>query len=193
MGNLSRLVADVDSLARLALADAELTSFAEYADVTIGISDGRHAIALRVTADGVVATTTDRADVVMVAPEEAWDSCLEARPAPTLHHFLAMRMRVAGTHVAAGTVRSDGDAELVFAQHAHIARRLVELARATLHGEPEPTADPALDRSGIRGRYVPVEIEGRSIELHVEEAGNPSRPALVVLTRRAPTLARGIR
>lgn len=181
MGDLSRLVADADSLARVARADAELTSFAQDADVTIGISGGEHAIALRVAADGVVVADPTGADVVMVAPEEAWDGCLEARPAPTLHHFLAMRMRVEGAHVATGTDRAGGDAELVFAQHAHIARRLVELARAALHGEPKCAADPVLDRSGIRGRYVPVEIEGEVVELHVEEAGDPSHPALVVL------------
>lgn len=187
MGDLARLVAAREAMVARACDDAALRSFAEHADVTIGIAGGEHALALRVHPGGIDDADPSTADAVMLAPEEAWDGCLAARPAPTLHHFLAMRMRVPGARVVVGPQLDSSDqpstpeAELAFAQHAHVARRIVELARATLHGEPELPAAPAIDRSGIRGRHVPVTVEGSTIDLHVEEAGDAALPSILVL------------
>jgi pimeloyl-ACP methyl ester carboxylesterase len=171
---LAALHVHLDTWLHAARQDEQLQSFARAADVCFGLDDGRTRISVRVRAGDV--RTDDVPECVLVAPVDAWAELLSSDPAPTMHHFLAMRMRVDGTRI-------EGD-ELRFAQHAPVIRRLLELARAVVAGAVQRAADPDLNRSGIAGGYVRVELRGAAIDLFVESAG-AGQPLLVLHTAGA--------
>lgn len=103
------------------------------------------------------------------APPDTWLKAL--RMVPPRHHqgLFAMRMRVPEFSVA-------GD-ELAFAQHCHLARRVLECGRWAMAGEAGPVPDhlrPALEEpepAEIRGFYVPVACGGEAFRIHCEQAG----------------------
>lgn len=171
---LAALSGRVDEWLQTAREDAQLRAFARSADVRLGFDDGATRVCVEVR-DGDLRPGAEP-ECVLVAPERAWADLLSSDPAPTTHHFLAMRMRVAGTRV-------DGD-EVRFAQHAHVVRRLLEIARAVVSGPVRRAPDPVLDRPAITGRYVPVELRGARLDLYVESAG-AGRPLLVLHTAGA--------
>lgn len=176
MTGLVSLADRFDHWLALAERDAQLCAFRRGTEVRVGLSDDERSLALAVSPDAVESAC--EADVTLVSTPDAWAQLLSSDPAPTMHHFLAMRMRVEGTRI-------DGD-ELAYAQHAHVIRRLVELAREVVDAPVARADDPAIDRSAIVGGYVTVEIEGSSIDLHVERAGDgPGRPILVLHTAGA--------
>lgn len=168
---LAGLVARTDAWLESARGDAQLTAFRRAADLRVALTDGDATVAVSVTADAVA--RADEAEVTLVSTPEAWTQLLSSAPAPTMHHFLAMRMRIEGTRV-------EGD-ELAFAQHAHVVRRLVELAREVVDGPVERAPDPVLGRAEIIGGYVPVTIEGATIDLHVERAGTGEGAPILLL------------
>lgn len=164
--------------------DEELSSYLPSRAVTIGMlgtdDDGAvNGIVVRADVDGVriyqqgEIRPADMPDTSMHARVSSWDECLKERPKPRYHHFLAMLMRVEGTRI--------GGDERVFAQHAHIARRLIELAREVVNGRRSVLAPAMLDRSAISGRYVKISAAGQRVDLHVEECGDRSKPPLLIL------------
>lgn len=173
---IAALVARADAWLEAARQDAQLSAFRRAASIRLGLSDGTDAIVVDVSPDALGLGRA--ADVTLVAPAAAWEQLLSSTPAPTMHHFLAMRMRVDGAGI-------EGD-ELAFAQHAHVVRRLLELARATVDAPVRRAPDPALDRTGIRGMHVPVTLEGSAVDLYVEHAGSgPGAPILLLHTAGA--------
>lgn len=180
MSRFDTLLGSGDRLAAAVAADAELAAVLPPSPVTIGIAAASAApgcaprgIAISVSPDGVRPAPLADADVVLRAHVEDWDEFLAARPRPPHHHFLAMRMRLAGTEVVGS--------ELVFAQHAHVARRIGELARELVSGGRELATGTRLRRSALRGSYIEASIGGQSVDLFVEEAGDATLPALLVL------------
>lgn len=151
--------------------DDQLRSYCRASSFEFALNDGETDVAVRVSPDGV--GEVDSAPVTLTAPATAWEQLLSRDPAPTMHHFLAMRMRVPGTRV-------DGD-ELLFAQHAHVIGRLIELARAVVDEPVRKDDDPELDRSGIVGRHVPVRVDGETIDLYVERAGAGTGAPILLL------------
>lgn len=161
----------IDDWIHAAQEDAQLRAFRRGADLVLGLTDGAASVELAVGADGVALGGDPR--VTLVAPAEAWTLLLSSDPPPTFHHFLAMRMRVDG-------VRVDGD-EIAFAQHAHVIRRLLELARAVVDAPTPRAEDPAIDRSRIVGSHIAVTVDGATVDLHVERAGGGRGAPILVL------------
>lgn len=173
---LAALAARSGAWVEAARQDAQLSAFRRAGRLRLGLADERSSIVIDVTADAL--TVGGEADVTLVAPAAAWASLLSRAPAPTMHHFLAMRMRIDGTRI-------EGE-ELIFAQQSHIVRRLIELARAVVDAPVQRAPDPLLDRSGIEGLHIPVTIEGAAIDLYVEHAGaGGGRPILLLHTAGA--------
>lgn len=168
---LVALAAAQEEWAAVSSHDAQMLAFRRGVDLRLGLSDGDTLVVVTVSPNGV--TVGGDADLTLVAPPDAWTHLLSKSPAPHYQHFLAMRMRVDGTRI-------EGD-EISYAQHAHVIRRLLELARELVAGPVPRAADPHIDRSRIVGAYVPVVIEGHTIAVHVERSGGGRGAPIVVL------------
>ncbi|SDS63581.1 alpha/beta fold hydrolase [Microlunatus soli] len=155
--------------------DSELAAAGRHAATTFAVRSGDQRLIIACD-HGRLARGTDPTDFELVATPEAWKGFFEAEPEPLHHHFLAMRMRLPGTTV-------DGD-ERSYAQHAGIVHRVLALGRELLHGSPQRDPDPMIDRTGIREQFVPVEIDGAPVDLHVTRAGS-GVPLLVLHTAGA--------
>jgi pimeloyl-ACP methyl ester carboxylesterase len=115
-----------------------------------------------VASDGTPAFT-------LSAPASVWGKFLQ--PVPPRHHhaIFAMRMRVPEFAVL-------GD-ELCFAQHVHLARRVLEIGKHLMRGGKAPvpvSLHPALGEDtapDVRGGYVPVTVGERTYRIHYETAG----------------------
>lgn len=101
-------------------------------------------------------------DIVMAAPADVWDRLWQQIPPPHYQGIFALMMRCPEFQL--------GGSHLVFAQNAHVVRRLVELAR-----EPAaPTEAPALNNDGLSaivGRYLRIDLPDGPHRIYVEEAG----------------------
>lgn len=173
---LVALAAHVDGWVAAAEQDAQLSAFRRAAHLEVDLSDGETRVALSITPDRIAPGSNAAGrepQVTLVAPAGAWAQLLSRSPAPTMHHFLAMRMRVEGTRI-------DGD-ELAFAQHAALIRRLIELARSIVDAPIARAPDPRLDRSSIVGRHVPVMVEGQRLDVYVERAGRGAGAPILLL------------
>lgn len=183
-GRFLNLVEGHEHLDALLRTDSELRHALPNVEVTIGIlapneTNGNRGVIIRANRHGarVIHAGTVRElempDVGMFAGTATWDECFTRRPAPNFHHFLAMLMRVPGTRVLGN--------EQTFAQHAHIARRLVELAREIVSGPSVETRNGHIDRTSIMGSYLSISLEHRVIDLHIEQSGSRDCPALLFL------------
>lgn len=147
-----------------AAADSTLHRMAAHARIRFGFeSGGRRAdFAFGLPEDAPPAFT-------LHAAPETWVKAL--RPIPPRHHqsLFAMRMRVSDFRIS-------GD-DPAFAQHCHLARRLMEIGRWVMAGHAGPV--PAIPRppleepepAAITGRYVPVESRGEDFRIFCEQAG----------------------
>lgn len=171
MRGLPALAQHWQAWAQACARDGEFAGFIRQADLRLGLSDGVIELSLTVSPQGI--TLTDSPEVTLVAPAPAWEQLLSANPLPTLHHFLAMRMRVDGTRIEGS--------ELHFAQNSHIIRRLLELARAVVDAPIDRAPDPRLGLGGIVGQYIPVTIEGTEVQVYTESAGIGTKVPIVVL------------
>jgi pimeloyl-ACP methyl ester carboxylesterase len=156
-------------------ADEQLSVFCRGADVVFAVEVGESRAGFQLS-DGVIRASECDPDFVLVATESAWDEFFQPVPRPLYHHFLAMRMRVPGTAI--------GGSELAFAQHAHVARRVLELGRATLHGPLPRDPDPVIDRTQIRAEYATVRVDRHEVDIHVASAGS-GQPLVVLHTAGA--------
>jgi pimeloyl-ACP methyl ester carboxylesterase len=134
------------------------------------------AITLELSDTSVEISPSSDADMRFSATAAIWDEFLKTRPARHHHHLYALRMRVPGFSV-------EGD-ELAWAQHAHILRRIFDLARWALHGADRlaPTSlRPQLGGGppypAAQGRYVKLRANGRDFVVYGESAGQ-GRPIL---------------
>ena len=120
--------------------------------------------------DGAVARFGQgEARFTLAAPAGIWAKALQPIPPRHHHSLFALRMRVPEFAIL-------GE-ELVFAQHCHLARRVLEIGRWLANGRPLPV--PAVPRpplaeappAAIAGRYVPVMVGGVPHRIHIEQAG----------------------
>jgi pimeloyl-ACP methyl ester carboxylesterase len=129
----------------------------ETATVTFDFVDGQV-----VSGDGPPAFT-------LAAPAAIWASFLE--PVPPRHHqgIFAMMYRVPEFQIK-------GDM-LSFMQHAHLARRVLEVGKWLAIGNAAPAPVILAPRSGARavpqvtGDYVPVTVQGTTYQVYYETAG----------------------
>lgn len=176
MSGYEKLLGASVKLVEACNADPELAVLLPSKPVTIGITgDPPHTrgIAIRLSSDGAQIAPIGVADFSMSAPDESWDECLSAQPRPNYHHFLAMLMRIRGAEILGSQVS--------FAQHAHLARRLVELSREAVTGLEQPEPGSAIPRAGIRGSYVEIPFDGSTVNVFVEAAGDSRLPTILVL------------
>lgn len=115
--------------------------------------------------DGVPAFT-------LSAPADIWSKYLQ--PVPPRHHhgMFAMMYRLP-------EFRIEGE-QLAFMQHAHIARRVLEIGKWLSLGNALPVPVTLQPRSGpgavptVTGGYVPVTVNGTTYQIYYETAGKPA-------------------
>jgi pimeloyl-ACP methyl ester carboxylesterase len=119
--------------------------------------------------DGRVQPATGTPAFTLRAPSEVWGKFLA--PVPPRHHhgIFAMMYRVPEFSI-------DGD-RLCFMQHAHVARRVLEIGKWLALGNAAPVPVSLQPRTGIRpvpavsGAYVPVMAQGTTWPVYYEAAG----------------------
>jgi len=120
--------------------------------------------------EGRVAADPGTPAFILAAPEATWARFLE--PVPPRHHhgIFAMMYRLPEFSI-------QGD-QLAFMQHAHVARRVLEVGKWLALGRVPPVPVSMHPREGARavptvsGRYVPVTVGGVTYQIYSESAGS---------------------
>ncbi len=105
----------------------------------------------------------------LAAPASVWDKFLQ--PVPPRHHhgLFALHYRIPEFAI-------QGD-QLVLMEHAHIARRVLEVGKWLALGNAAPVPMSLAPRDGLRampkvqGGYVPVTVDGITYQIYHETAG----------------------
>jgi len=160
--------------------DATLWRAACAEDAVLGLWAGPWAICFGVRsgsdttifafAEGEVAVGSGTPGFILAAPEATWARFLE--PVPPRHHhgIFAMMYRLPEFAI-------QGD-ELAFMQHAHVARRVLEVGKWLALGRTPPVPVSLHPREGARavpavtGRYIPVRVDGLTYQIYTEAAGS---------------------
>src|SRR5258708_4946073 len=106
----------------------------------------------------------------LAAPEATWARFLE--PVPPRHHH-----RIFAEMYRLPEFSIQGD-QLAFMQHAHVARRVLEVGKWLALGRTLPVPVSLHPREGARavpavtGRYVPVTVGGVTYQIYSESAGS---------------------
>jgi len=138
-------------------ADAVLATWAGPWAVCFAIKSGSDATIFNFV-EGQVAADPGTAAFTLAAPRTTWSQFLQAVPPRHHHGIFAMMYRLPEFSI-------QGD-ELVFMQHAHISRRVLEVGKWLALGRSLPVPVSLHPREGARavppvtGRYVPVTIGG---------------------------------
>ena len=119
--------------------------------------------------DGSVASGSGDPAFALAAPDAVWAKFLQ--PVPPRHHhgIFAMHYRV-----PAFTIEGD---QLAFMQHAHVARRVLEIGKWLALGNALPVPVTLAPRGGPRtvpqaqGGYVLVTARGVTYQIYYETAG----------------------
>ena len=120
--------------------------------------------------EGRVGTDDAAPAFTLSAPAKIWTKYLQ--PTPPRHHqgIFAMLYRVP-------EFRVDGD-QLTFMQHAHVARRVLEIGKWLALGNAAPAPVTLNPRGGkravpkVQGGYVPVTVGGITYQVYYETAGS---------------------
>ena len=121
-------------------------------------------------ADGVITGVDGAAQFTLSAPAPIWEKFLQ--PIPPRHHHSIFAM-----HRQVPEFRIEGD-ELAFAQHCHIARRVLEIGKWLALGNAAPapaTLRPPLGdwpAPQLTGGYVSVRAGGQTHRIFHESAGS---------------------
>ena len=150
-------------------ADAVLGTWAGPWAVCFAITSGNDTTVFNLV-EGQVTTDPGTPAFSLAAPEATWALFLE--PVPPRHHhgIFAMMYRLPEFSI-------QGD-ELAFMQHAHVARRVLEVGKWLALGRALPVPVSLHPREGVRavpevtGRYVPVTVEGMTYHIYSESAGS---------------------
>jgi len=143
--------------------DVELLALAAAANVTFAIRSGDKT-AQFCFEEGLLADASRAADFTLVAAPDDWAKFFEVVPPPAYQNFFGMRMRVPSAAVEGS--------ELAMAQNAHIVRRMLELGRSVISGQPQ-VLTPDVLRSKVRFRsgYVRIRLDDEPLEIFFETAG----------------------
>ncbi|HEX3992495.1 MAG TPA: alpha/beta hydrolase, partial [Acetobacteraceae bacterium] len=106
----------------------------------------------------------------LAAPFGVWEKFLA--PVPPRHHhgIFAMLYRVPEFQIKGDT--------MAFMQHAHLARRVLEIGKWLALGHPAPAPVSLAPRGdqravpAVTGGYVPVTVAGTTWQIHYETAGS---------------------
>ena len=145
------------------VADSVLSAWEGDWSFAFAVASGAGTVGFRFEGGRCVGVT-DAPAVTLRATPEAWSRFLEPMPPRHHHNYFAMLARVPGT-VLEGDLRG-------FYQHAHVVRRVLELARAALCGAAaaRPAAGPDPVPPAI-GAYVPVRVGTAEYTIYYETAG----------------------
>jgi pimeloyl-ACP methyl ester carboxylesterase len=106
----------------------------------------------------------------LAAPFGVWEKFLAPLPPRHHHGIFAMLYRVPNFHIEGET--------LAFMQHAHLARRVLEIGKWLALGHTAPAPVSLAPRGGRRavpavtGGYVPVTVAGTTWQIYYETAGS---------------------
>jgi len=148
--------------------DASLAAWAGSWSVCFAIASGPDTTVFRL-ADGVVQPGGGEPAFTLSAPADVWERFL--LPVPPRHHqgIFAMHYRVPSFSIS-------GD-QLAFMQHAHIARRVLEVGKWLALGQALPVPVSLAPSAGrravpkVQGGYVPVTVGGVTYLIYYETAG----------------------
>ena len=148
--------------------DASLTAWAGPWSVCFAVTSGADTIAFSLV-DGKVQPTEGVPAFTLAAPAAVWDRFLQ--PVPPRHYqgIFAMHYRIPEFAI-------HGE-QLVFMQHAHIARRVLEIGKWLALGNASPVPVSLAPRQGprplpkVQGGYVPVTVGGVTYQIYFETAG----------------------
>jgi pimeloyl-ACP methyl ester carboxylesterase len=149
--------------------DAVLAAWAGPWSVCFAIASGGDATVFDLT-DGRVQPAGGAPAFTLSAPASVWEKFLQ--PVPPRHHhgIFAMLYRVPDFAIA-------GD-QLAFMQHAHVARRVLEIGKWLASGRTMPAPVWLNPNAGKRpfpsvtGGYVPVRAAGTDYQIYYETAGS---------------------
>lgn len=158
--------------------DRELTGLSVAAEADFAVRYGQNTVAFAISDGRVSAAAADSVpEFTLDAPACDWDEFLNAEPKPPYQSWFGMLMRVEGASVSGS--------ELSFAQHVHVVRRVLELARETASGatafEPE-NAEPETDARS--GSYLQLAVAGRQVSVYLEQNGS-DHPVVLLHTAGA--------
>ena len=150
-------------------ADAVLTGWAGAWNTCFAVAcDGETSVFNLI--EGRVAATDGAPAFTLSAPAAIWSKFLEPIPPRHHHGIFAMMYRLPEFAI-------QGD-QLAFMQHAHIARRVLEIGKWLVLGHALPVPVSLHPREGARavpavtGRYVPVTVRGVTYQIYSESAGS---------------------
>ena len=148
--------------------DATLAAWAGPWSVCFAIAAGPDATVFSLV-DGKVREGGTEPEFTLAAPAEVWAKFL--MPVPPRHHhgIFAMHYRIPEFAI-------QGD-QLAFMQHAHVARRTLEVGKWLALGNQAPVPVSLSPREGpravpnVQGGYVPVTVQGVTYQIYYETAG----------------------
>jgi pimeloyl-ACP methyl ester carboxylesterase len=150
-------------------ADASLAAWAGPWSICFAVASGADVTVFSLT-DGRMQPEGGTPVFTLAAPAEVWAKFLQ--PVPPRHHqgLFAMHYRVPAFAIQGDT--------LAFMQHAHIARRVLEIGKWLSLGNVLPVPVSLAPRGGkravpqVRGGYVPVTVGGVTYQIYHETAGS---------------------
>jgi len=149
--------------------DASLAAWAGPWSVCFAIAAGADTTVFNLR-DGKIQPGGGEPAFTLAAPAAVWAKFL--LPIPPRHHhgLFAMHYRIPEFAI-------QGD-QLVFMQHAHVARRVLEIGKWLALGNAVPVPLSLAPRGGpravpkVQGGYVPVMVGGTTYQIYYETAGS---------------------
>jgi pimeloyl-ACP methyl ester carboxylesterase len=164
-----RIFPDIASWREACAGDATLAAWAGPWAVSFAIASGADTSVFSLV-DGKVQPDGGNPAFTLAAPDAVWAKFLLAVPPRHHHGIFAMHYRVPEFAI-------QGD-QLVFMQHAHVARRVVEIGKWLSLGHTAPVPLSLAPREGprpvpkVQGGYVPVPAGGITYQIYYEAAGS---------------------
>jgi pimeloyl-ACP methyl ester carboxylesterase len=160
---------DAASWRQVCAGDATLAAWAGPWSVCFAIASGTDTTVFNVM-DGTMQPEGGDPAFTLAAPDAVWARFLQ--PVPPRHHhgIFAMHYRVPEFSI-------DGD-QLVFMQHAHVVRRMLEIGKWLVLGNKPPVPLSLSPRGGkravpkVQGGYVPVTLGEVTYQIYYEASGS---------------------
>jgi pimeloyl-ACP methyl ester carboxylesterase len=149
-------------------ADASLAAWVGSWSIDFAITSGSETTAFSLV-DGKVQADASEPAFTLAAPEAVWRKFLQPIPPRHHHGIFAMHYRVPEF-----TIQGD---QLAFMQHAHVARRVLEIGKWLALGNAPPVPVSLAPRHGprpaptVHGSYVPVTAGGLTYQIYYETTG----------------------